>query len=79
MHNAQLVTLPIGQHTMHSNSCAGKLQNEIIFCCSQSHSFTLKPWLRDGPLENLWWGRAKYKKKYSRKAKLNEKKFMHAT
>ena len=31
MHNAQLVTLPIGQHTMHSNSCAGKLQNEIIF------------------------------------------------
>ena len=33
--------------------------------------------LRDGPLENLWGGRAKYKKKYSRKGKLNEKKFMH--
>ena len=33
--------------------------------------------LMDGPLENLWWG-AKYKKKYSRKAKLNEKNFMHA-
>ena len=33
----------------------------------------------DGPLENLWGGggaggRAKYKKKYSRKGKLNEKK-----
>ena len=28
--------------------------------------------LRDGPLENLWGGRAKYKKK-SRKGKLNEK------
>ena len=28
----------------------------------------------DGPLENLWGGgRAKYKKKYSRKGKLNEK------
>ena len=34
--------------------------------------------VRDGPLENLWGGRAKYKKKYSHKAKLNEKKFMHA-
>ena len=39
--------------------------------------------VRDGPLENLWGeggggGRAKYKKKYSRKGKLNEKKFMHA-
>ena len=35
---------------------------------------------RDGPLENLWGGggRAKYKKKNSRKGKLNEKKFMHA-
>ena len=38
----------------------------------------------DGPLENLCGGgggggeRAKYKKKYSRKGKLNEKKFMHA-
>ena len=35
--------------------------------------------IRDGPLENLSGGvRAKYKKKYSRKANLNEKKFMHA-
>ena len=39
--------------------------------------------LRDGPLENLsggggGGGLAKYKKKYSRKGKLNEKKFMHA-
>ena len=37
--------------------------------------------LRDGPLENLWGegeGRAKYKKKNSRKGKLNEKKFLHA-
>ena len=37
--------------------------------------------LRDGPLENLWGGgggRAKYKKKNSRKGKLNEKKFAHA-
>ena len=35
--------------------------------------------LRDGPLENLWGGGwAKYKKKNSRKEKLNEKKFMHA-
>ena len=36
---------------------------------------------QDGPLENLSGGgrgRAKYKKKYSRKGKLNEKKFMHA-
>ena len=39
-------------------------------------------WLRRRePLEKLWGGgggRAKYKKKYSRKGKLNEKKFMHA-
>ena len=37
--------------------------------------------LREGPLENLWGvrGRAKYKKKYSRKGKLNEKKFTHAS
>ena len=36
--------------------------------------------IRDGPLENLWGGGrgAKYKKKYSRKGKLNEKQFMHA-
>ena len=34
--------------------------------------------LRDGPLENLLGGRAKYKKKNSRKGKLNEKKFLHA-
>ena len=33
--------------------------------------------LRDGPLENLW-GAGEVQKKYSRKAKLNEKKFMHA-
>ena len=32
---------------------------------------------RDGPLENLW-GAGEVQKKYSRKAKLNEKKFMHA-
>ena len=41
------------------------------------------PSLRDGPLENFFEGgggrgRAKYKKKYSRKGKLNEKKFLHA-
>ena len=40
------------------------------------------PSLRDGPLENFFegeeGGRAKYKKKYSRKGKLNEKKFLHA-
>ena len=35
--------------------------------------------IRDRPLENLWGGgRAKYKKKNSRKGKLNEKKFLHA-
>ena len=39
--------------------------------------------VRDGPLENLWgWGGGAVgritKKKYSRKGKLNEKKFMHA-
>ena len=35
--------------------------------------------LRDGPLENLWGGGAgEVQKKNSRKAKLNEKKFMHA-
>ena len=34
--------------------------------------------VRDGPLENLWGGPAKYKKKNSRKGKLNEKKFLHA-
>ena len=34
--------------------------------------------LRDGALENLWGGRAKYTKKNSRKGKLNEKKIMHA-
>ena len=34
--------------------------------------------VRDGPLENLLGGRAKYKKKYSRKGKWNEKKFVHA-
>ena len=33
--------------------------------------------LRDGPLENLW-GAGEVQKKYSRKGKLNEKKFMHA-
>ena len=33
-----------------------------------------KLWLRDGPLENLWGGgEAEYKKKNSRKGKLNEK------
>ena len=34
-----------------------------------SHAHTL----RDGPLENLWGGRAKYKKKYSPKGTSNEK------
>ena len=37
--------------------------------------------LRDEPLENLWGGgggAGEVQKKYSRKAKLNEKKFMHA-
>ena len=48
MHNEQLVTLPIGQHTMHSNSCAGKLQNEIIFVAlSHIPLQVLKPWLKD--------------------------------
>ena len=35
--------------------------------------------LRDGPLENLWGGAGEVQKKNSRKGKLNEKKFMHAT
>ena len=34
--------------------------------------------LREGPLENLWGGGGEVQKKYSRKAKLNEKKFVHA-
>ena len=35
--------------------------------------------IRDGPLENLWGGGAgEVQKKYSRKGKLNEKKFVHA-
>ena len=35
--------------------------------------------VRDGPLENLWGGGGgEVQKKYSRKGKLNEKKFMHA-
>ena len=43
---------------------------------SKSH---LQVLLRDGALENLCGGgQAKYKKKYSLKGKLNEKKFMHA-
>ena len=34
--------------------------------------------LRDGPLKNLWGGGGgRSTKKYSRKAKLNGKKFMH--
>ena len=33
--------------------------------------------LRDGPLENLLGG-GRITKKYSRKGKLNEKKFLHA-
>ena len=47
------------------------IQLELLFCGQ----------FRDGPLENLWGvggGGAKYKKEYSRKGKLNEKKFMHA-
>ena len=36
--------------------------------------------VRHGPLENLWGGgrAGEVQKKYSRKGKLNEKKFMHA-
>ena len=35
--------------------------------------------IRDGPLANLWGGGAgEVQKNYSRKGKLNEKKFMHA-
>ena len=34
--------------------------------------------LRDGPLENLSGGAGEVQKKYSRKGKLNEKKFMQA-
>ena len=36
--------------------------------------------IRDGPLENLWGGGGggRSTKKYSRKAKLTEKKFLHA-
>ena len=35
--------------------------------------------VRDGPLENLWGGRAgEVKKEYSRKGKLNGKKIIHA-
>ena len=33
--------------------------------------------LRDGPLEKLWGVGGEVQKKYSRKGKLNEKKFMH--
>ena len=42
---------------------------------------TKQPTVRDGPLENLWggWGAGEVQKKNSRKGKLNEKKFMHAT
>ena len=32
---------------------------------------------REGPLENLWGGAGEVQKKYSRKGKLNEKKFTH--
>ena len=36
--------------------------------------------IRDGPLENLWGGGAgEVQKKNSRKGKLNEKKFLHAS
>ena len=31
--------------------------------------------IRDGPLENLWGGGGGLQRKYSRKGKLNEKKF----
>ena len=34
--------------------------------------------IMDGPLENLWGGAGQVQKKYSRKGKLNVKKFMHA-
>ena len=34
--------------------------------------------IRDGPFDNLWgWGAGEVQKKYSRKGKLNEKKFLH--
>ena len=34
--------------------------------------------IRDGPLEKLMGGASEVQKKYSRKGKLNEKKFVHA-
>ena len=39
---------------------------------------TIADLVRDGPLENLWGGAGEVQKKYSRKGKLNEKKFMQA-
>ena len=47
--------------------------HHLIWCLFCRHYTTTRGnFLRDGPLENLWGGRAKYKKK-SRKGKLNEK------
>ena len=37
------------------------------------HGVSIPVSIRDGPLENLWGGRAKYTKKKSRKGKLKEK------
>ena len=48
----------------------------MLHCCGAAE-FVMR--IRDGPLENLWGGAAdEVQKKYLRKAKLNEKKFMHA-
>ena len=44
-----------------------KFRRPVIFCT-----------VRDGPLENLYGGAGEVQKKYSRKGKLNGKKFMHA-
>ena len=47
--------------------------HHLIWCLFCRHYTTTRGnFLRDGPLENLWGGRAKYKKK-SRKGKLNGK------
>ena len=42
----------------------------------QHYQHYQKLWIRDGPLEKLWGG-GRSTKKYSRKGKLNKKKFMH--
>ena len=51
---------------------------EIYLMDSVIHLLNNWDQVRDGPLENLWGGAGEVPKKYSRKGKLNEKKFMHA-